>query len=290
MRGSTLPNATAAAGRAGELGYRVLVSVHDDDAHKQDQLVDVAIAQRAAAIVLDNAGAHASLLTVGRAKKAGVPYFLIDREISQAGLAVSQIVSNNYQGAMLGAEEFVRLLGVRGIYVEPVGRESDTNADIRSRGYHDVLDRFPEWQLAGRQSANWSQTEAFQKTEILLQGNPRITGVIAGNDTMALGAVAALKAAGRSGVVVDEWMASLDLDASAVQCWSSLQQNYGVNCCTIMSMRSQSLMPSACEVDVAGTVAMYALQLASGVPSALVDWNNNYGTERDRCVLFHCGN
>jgi L-fucose isomerase-like protein len=92
------------------------------------------------------------------------------------------------------------------------------------------------------------------------------------------------------GVVVLEWMTRLDLDATAIQCWSSLQQNYGVNCCTIMSMMSEKLMPSACEVDVAGTVAMYALQLASGTPSALVDWNNNYGDDPDKCVFFHCGN
>lgn len=92
------------------------------------------------------------------------------------------------------------------------------------------------------------------------------------------------------GVIVTEWMERLDLDASAIQCWSSLQQNYGVNCCTIMSMMSEKLMPSACEVDIAGTVAMYALQLASGKPSALVDWNNNYGDDPDKCVFFHCGN
>jgi L-fucose isomerase-like protein len=92
------------------------------------------------------------------------------------------------------------------------------------------------------------------------------------------------------GIVVLEWMERLDLDASAIQCWSSLQQNYGVNCCTIMSMMSERLMPSACEVDVAGTVAMYALQLASGKPSALVDWNNNYGDDPNKCVFFHCGN
>ncbi|MCC7009662.1 MAG: L-fucose/L-arabinose isomerase family protein [Acidobacteria bacterium] len=92
------------------------------------------------------------------------------------------------------------------------------------------------------------------------------------------------------GIVVLDWMTALDLDASAIQCWSSLQKNYGVNCCTIMSMMSEKLMPSACEVDVAGTVAMYALQLASGRPSALVDWNNNYGNDPNKCVFFHCGN
>ena len=92
------------------------------------------------------------------------------------------------------------------------------------------------------------------------------------------------------GVVVLDWMTALDLDASAIQCWSSLQKNYGVNCCTLMSMMSEKLMPSACEVDVAGTVAMYALQLASGKPSALVDWNNNYGDDPDKAVIFHCSN
>jgi L-fucose isomerase-like protein len=92
------------------------------------------------------------------------------------------------------------------------------------------------------------------------------------------------------GIVLRDWMCELDLKATAMQCWSSLQANYGINCCTIMSMMSDQLLPSACEVDVAGVVAMYALQLASGRPSALVDWNNNYGNDPDKCVFFHCGN
>jgi L-fucose isomerase-like protein len=91
-------------------------------------------------------------------------------------------------------------------------------------------------------------------------------------------------------IVLADWMGEYDLQATALQCWSSLQRNYGVNCCTIMSMMSEKLMPSACEVDVAGVVAMYALQLASGRPSALVDWNNNYGKDPNKCVFFHCGN
>jgi L-fucose isomerase-like protein len=91
-------------------------------------------------------------------------------------------------------------------------------------------------------------------------------------------------------IVVDDWMNSLGLTATAIQCWSSMQQNYGVNVCTIMSMMSEQMLPSACEVDIAGVVSMYALQLASGKPSALVDWNNNYGSDPDKCVFFHCGN
>jgi len=92
------------------------------------------------------------------------------------------------------------------------------------------------------------------------------------------------------GTVITEWIAENELDATAIQCWSSIQKNYGINPCTLMSMMSQAGKPSACEVDVTGALTMYAFQLASGSPSALVDWNNNYGKDPDRCVLFHCGN
>lgn len=80
------------------------------------------------------------------------------------------------------------------------------------------------------------------------------------------------------------------LDATAIQCWTSLQQNYGCNVCTSMSIMSENMLPSACEVDVTGTLSMYAMQLASGSPSALVDWNNNYAEDDSKVVLFHCGN
>jgi L-fucose isomerase-like protein len=94
----------------------------------------------------------------------------------------------------------------------------------------------------------------------------------------------------RLGVVLDDFVAANHLDATAIQCWTSLQANHGCNVCTSMSMMSEQLLPSACEVDVTGVLTMYAMQLASNSPSALVDWNNNYGAEDDKCVLFHCGN
>lgn len=91
-------------------------------------------------------------------------------------------------------------------------------------------------------------------------------------------------------VVLNNFMAEHSLDATAIQCWTSLQQNYGCNVCTSMSIMSENMLPSACEVDVTGTLSMYAMQLASGSPSALVDWNNNYADDKNKCVLFHCGN
>ncbi len=92
------------------------------------------------------------------------------------------------------------------------------------------------------------------------------------------------------GVVIDDWMTDAHLQASALQCWTSMEEFYGVVPCTLMSMMSNGLMPSACETDIAGVVGMYALVLASGKPSAIVDWNNNYGDDPDKGVVFHCSN
>lgn len=90
--------------------------------------------------------------------------------------------------------------------------------------------------------------------------------------------------------VVEDWIKDNDIKATAIQCWTSIEYNLGIMPCLIMSMMSESLLPSACEVDITGALSMYILQLASQRPSALVDWNNNYGYEEDKCVLFHCGN
>lgn len=92
------------------------------------------------------------------------------------------------------------------------------------------------------------------------------------------------------GVVLNEWMDDNGIDATALQCWESMQRNYGINACTLMSMMSDRLMPSACETDISGTVSMYALTLASGTPAALVDWNNNFNNDPNKCLFFHCGN
>ncbi len=136
-------------------------------------------------------------------------------------------------------------------------------------------------------------SEVFGRANKLADGDGRVTERLerigAYVRTGKIPAPAIVKQA-KLGVVIDEWMAANDLDATAIQCWTSLQQNYGVNVCTLMSMMSQSLMPSACEVDITGVASMYALQLASDTPSALVDWNNNYGDDPNKCVLFHCGN
>jgi len=100
----------------------------------------------------------------------------------------------------------------------------------------------------------------------------------------------ALMKMAKLGAVIDQWMAATEVGISAVQCWTSLEENFGVVPCTVMSMMSEHLFSSACEVDIAGVLGMHALQLASGTPSALLDWNNNYGADPNKAVCFHCAN
>ena len=191
-----------AAAKAESLGYTTLKLVHDDDANKQMQLFESCIAKKASAIILDNAGADATVAAVQKAKDAGIPSFLVDREITKEGVAVAQIVSNNYQGATLLAEDFVTLMGEKGNFIELTGKDTDTNAHIRSQGYHDVIDKVKDMKMIAQQTANWDQNEGYKVTDSLLQKYPDVKGIICGNDTMALGAQAAVLAAGRKDIIV----------------------------------------------------------------------------------------
>ena len=91
-------------------------------------------------------------------------------------------------------------------------------------------------------------------------------------------------------VVLDQYIAERELSGTAIQCWTSMEENFGVVPCTVMSMLSNGLSPSACETDISGLLGMYAMIQASGRPSGLADWNNNYSDDPDKCVLFHCSN
>jgi L-fucose isomerase-like protein len=117
----------------------------------------------------------------------------------------------------------------------------------------------------------------------------RLAGISSYVSTQGIPAASLLKMA-KFGVVVDEWMAINELAGTSIQCWTSMEEYFGVVPCTLMSMMSNKLLPSACEVDMVGMVAMYILQLAAGEPSAIVDWNNNFGEDPNKCVIFHCSN
>ncbi|MHC4714646.1 MAG: L-fucose/L-arabinose isomerase family protein [Planctomycetota bacterium] len=94
----------------------------------------------------------------------------------------------------------------------------------------------------------------------------------------------------RVGAAIDMWIAENALDGIALQCWTAIEQLYGIVPCALMSLLSSGGVPAACEVDITGTLSMLALQAATRIPSAIVDWNNNYGGDPDKCVVFHCSN
>lgn len=182
---------------AEELGYTANVAAHRGDTNTESTLVDTAITNQSVALILDPANADGSVGAVQKAVDAGIPVFLVNAEINQEGLAKAQLVSNNAQGAALGAEAWVEAVGDAGNYVELFGAPSDNNAQTRSNGFETVLSQYPDLVKAGQEVANWDRTQGYQKMQSLLQANPDIIGVISGNDEMALGAIAALKESGK---------------------------------------------------------------------------------------------
>ncbi|WP_102784323.1 D-ribose ABC transporter substrate-binding protein [Thalassospira sp. GB04J01] len=182
---------------AEELGYDANVGAHKGDTNTESNLVDTAITNQAKAIILDPANADGSIGAVKKAVAAGIPVFIVNAEINQTGLAKAQLVSNNAQGAALGAMAWVDAMGDSGSYVELFGAPSDNNAQTRSNGFETVLTQYPDLEKKAQEVANWDRTQGYSKMQSMLQANPDISGVISGNDEMALGAIAALKEAGK---------------------------------------------------------------------------------------------
>ncbi|TWS18658.1 substrate-binding domain-containing protein [Tsukamurella asaccharolytica] len=182
---------------ATRLGYKTTTSAHNNKPDLQTQQVETAINDKVAGIILDPAGADESVAIVQKIVDAKIPVVLVNAEISQQGLARAQIVSNNAQGATAGAEAWAEKMGYKGSYVELLGKPSDKNAQVRSDAYAAVLSQYPDLKKLGAEIANWDRQEGQAKMEALLAKNPDLNGVIAGNDEMALGAINALKSAGK---------------------------------------------------------------------------------------------
>jgi erythritol transport system substrate-binding protein len=188
---------TVAAAEAKKLGYQANVGASKGDTNTESTLIDTAITNKSVAIILDPANASGSIGAVKKANAAKIPVLLVNAEINQSGLAKAQLVSNNAQGAAVGAQQFVKVMPKKADYVELYGAPSDNNAQTRSNGYSTVISQYPNLKKVGKEVANWDRTQGHDKMQSLLQAHPTISGVIAGNDEMALGAIAALKEAGK---------------------------------------------------------------------------------------------
>jgi erythritol transport system substrate-binding protein len=197
------------------MGYTATVSAHKGDTNAESTMIDTAITNKSVAIILDPANADGSVGAVQKAVDAGIPVFLVNAEINKEGLAKAQLVSNNAQGAAMGAQQWVTSVGETGKYAELFGNPADNNAATRSNGYESVLTQYPDLVKAAKEVADWDRTKGHDKMQSMLQANPDIIGVISGNDEMALGAIAALKEAGKlEGVKVGGFDGSPDAVAA----------------------------------------------------------------------------
>lgn len=186
-----------AAKEARKLGYKAHVVSHKGDTNTERNQIDTAITNHSAAIILDPANADGSVGSVKKAVQADIPVFIVNAEINQKGLAKAQLVSNNAQGAALGAQQWVKVVGDHGKYVELQGPASDNNAATRANGYKTVLSQYPNLKKVASQVADWDRTKGHNKMQGMLQSHSDIDGLISGNDDMALGAISALKHAGK---------------------------------------------------------------------------------------------
>lgn len=212
-------------------------------------------------------------------RQYGIPFSLTDEHVTALDAA-------EFRRDLSGFLEVCRVTrGLRRARVGSVGARPNAFNTTR---YSEKI-----FEAAGISVNTIDLSEVFGRAAKIRDSDTRVREKIDGIRAYAESGAApaeALVRMAKLAVVLSGWMQDNGLVATAIQCWSSIQSNYGVNVCTVMSMMSEALMPSACEVDIAGVISMYALQLGSGRPSALVDWNNNYGRDRDKCVFFHCGN
>ena len=212
-------------------------------------------------------------------RQAGIPYSLTTKHVVLPTDATFRADLNKF----LGVCRVVR--GLRGVRIGAVGARPGAFNTVRYS--EKILER------NGISVTTVDLSEILGAAGKIAEADKRVVAKI--DEIKAYANATAVPPAkliqmARLGIVLDDFVAAHHLDATAIQCWTSVQANHGCNVCTSMSMMSENFLPSACEVDVTGVLTMYAMQLASLTPSALVDWNNNYGTHDDKCVLFHCGN
>lgn len=187
----------AAKKRCDELGYDSTVFDSQGDTAKETSHFENLIAAGYKAVLFNCTDADGSIANVRRAKEAGIPVFNIDREINATDAATSQILSDNYSGCVALGEYFVSVIGEEGKWVEILGTSGDNNTWNRSKGFHSVVDNFPNLKMVAQQPADFDQGKALEVMESILQAQPEIDAVFCGNDVMAMGAYQAVAAAGR---------------------------------------------------------------------------------------------
>jgi ribose transport system substrate-binding protein len=190
--------AETAAARARELGYETKIFDSQNNTALEADHFENAVVSGYAAILLNPTDSDGSIVNVMKARSAGIPVFCMDREVNSSKAATSQILSDNFSGCVAIGKSFVQDLNKRGSYVEILGIVGDNNTWNRSKGFHNVVDRYPGLKMVAQQSADFDRNKAMEVLESVLQAHPNINAVFCGNDAMAMGAYQALVAASKA--------------------------------------------------------------------------------------------
>ena len=191
----------SAAAKAKELGYEAKIFDSQNNTALESDHFDNALVSGFQAILFNPTDADGSVANVLKAKDAGVPVFCMDREINSLNAATSQILSDSYSGSVAVGKYFTQQLNKTGNYVEILGLVGDNNTWARSKGFHSVVDNYPNLKMVAQQSADFDRNKALEVMESILQAHPNIDGVFCGNDAMAMGAYQALAGAGKANKV-----------------------------------------------------------------------------------------
>lgn len=194
--------AQTAASEAEALGYEAKIFDSQNNTALETDHFENVIASGYQAILFNPTDADGSITNVRMAKNANVPVFCMDREINATDVATSQILSDSYAGCVAIGKYFVEKLKKRGKYVEILGLVGDNNTWSRSKGFHSVVDHYPELKMVAQQSADFDRNKAMEVMESILQVHPDINGVFCGNDAMAMGVYQALASAGKAETVM----------------------------------------------------------------------------------------
>lgn len=187
-----------AAAKAKKLGYEAKIFDSQNNTATETDHFENAIASGYNAVLFNPTDADGSVANVMKAKVAGVPVFCMDREVNSTEAATSQILSDSYSGCVTIAKYFVKQMNKKGKYVELLGLVGDNNTWNRSKGFHSVVDNYPDLKMVAQQSADFDRNKGMEVLESILQAHPDINAVFCGNDAMAMGAYQALVAAGNA--------------------------------------------------------------------------------------------
>ncbi|MEA5405101.1 D-ribose ABC transporter substrate-binding protein [Arcicella sp. DC2W] len=190
-----------AAAKAKELGYETKIFDSQNNTALESDHFENAIVSGYQAILFNPTDADGSVVNVQKAKDAGIPVFCMDREINSATAATSQILSDSFSGCVAIGKFFVQQLNKKGNYVELLGLVGDNNTWARSKGFHSLVDNYPNLKMVAQQSADFDRNKAMEVMESILQAQPNIDAVFCGNDAMAMGAYQALAGAGKANKV-----------------------------------------------------------------------------------------